>query len=166
MVYPKKFGFTRRKITPEAHNNANAIATPLIRSFHFLESHVVHRTQATMMTRKQTIRIMVISIFVSQAINVGKAFSSVTLSVVQFVWPNSIQFQINGTFVFSLTQQQTHGSEQGSQFDHTFLKPGSQVQVPIEVGVQGLDAKDKLDIDNITNQNNSANSFFVMIWFG
>jgi hypothetical protein len=167
MFYPKKFGFTRRRITPEAHNNANAIATHVINSFPFLAFHVVRITQATIRTKKHTIRITVIRSFVSHATNTGKAFASVTTLPVAAgsCLSSVIHFHTNGTSVFSFTQQQISFPSHFVHIQSTFVYPGLHLHILVSGLIFQLrqSAKVKLAIENITNQNNSANSFFVMI---
>jgi len=169
MFYPKKFGFTRRRITPEAHNNANAIATQVISSFHFLAFHVVRIIQAAIRTKKHTIRITVIRSFVSHATNTGKAFCSVTTPPVAVgsCLLSVIHFHTNGTSVFNLTQQQMSFPSHFVHTQFTFVYHGLHLHILVsELTVQlaqPVSAKVKLAIENITNQNNSANSFFVMI---
>lgn len=167
MIYPKKFGFTRRRITHEAHSNARDIATHLMRSLHFLASHVVHNTHATIKTKKHTINITVISILISQATSIGNAFASVIVPEVQLFSPSCIQFHIKGTLVFNFTPQQTVLPSHGLHTQSTLVLFWLQTHIPKELAVSFvLQAKVKPDTDNITNQNNTANSFFVMIWFG
>lgn len=123
LFYPKKFGFTRRRITHEAHSRANAIATHLIRSFHFLASQVVHNTHATISTKKQTIRMTVISSFVSPATNVGNASCSVTMSYVAVgsCCLSVMHFHTKGTSVFSFIPQHTSSQLQDVQTQLTLV---------------------------------------------
>lgn len=106
---------------------------------------------------------------VSHAINVGKAFASVILELESWEF-NEIHFHTNGTSVFNFIQQQISFPLHFVHIHFTFVYHGLHVHMVVrELDVQltqEVSAKVKFVIDNITNQNNSANNFLFIIWFG
>jgi hypothetical protein len=107
---------------PDVPRRAIAIITFPISFFHSLAVLSLPHEAATITPHtkippKQTRRIIVVIILVNHHINLGNAVVSVTVvpSVVAQSVHVLIHFPINGTFVLSLTPQQTLGS---SQFSH------------------------------------------------
>jgi len=113
-VYPKKFGLTRRRITPDAPRIANPIATFIIKSLPHFASPVDHITPPATIITKEAIRITLINILTNAVTRIGNAVVSLIVEVGSCAVV-AIQFPINGIVVFNFTPQQTPGVEQSSQ---------------------------------------------------
>lgn len=123
IYYPKKFGFIKRKITPEAPRRAIPVTTFIIIPFPQLGLPVAIIIPPIIIKTKEIIRINVTNILVKLHIKTGKAVAQVTLVSPGplFAELSSIQLPIKGIDVLSDIPQQTHSALQEVQYPEIFL---------------------------------------------
>ncbi|MEI6672782.1 MAG: hypothetical protein WCL02_05665 [bacterium] len=123
--YPKKLGFIRRNITPEAPRSAIPITTLIIIFLPQLGLPVAIIIPPIIIRTKDIIRIIVTNILVKLHINTGKAVSHVTpvSSAPTLADESSIHLPIKGTLVLSDIPQQTQSALHEVHTPSIFLVP-------------------------------------------
>lgn len=153
LIYPKKFGFIKRKITPDAQSKAIPVTTFIIIFFHQLGLPVAIIIPPIIIKTKEIIRINVTNILVKLHINTGKAVAQVTLVSPGplFAELSSIQLPIKGIDVLSDIPQHTFGSEHGVQTVFILLYHHVQSQVP-SVVIYSFSEGRQFSVDHCPNE--------------